>query len=75
MLWGRNDYGQLGNGTYADSNVPTQIGVNDLIVTAITAGGFHTVALKSDGSVWTWGRNNYGQLGSGTNADSNVPIR
>ncbi len=32
-------------------------------VTAIAAGGFHSLALKSDGTVWSWGLDNYGQLG------------
>ena len=36
-------------------------------VTAIAGGRHHTIALKSDGTVWTWGYNDYGQLGDGTN--------
>ncbi len=35
----------------------------------IAAGGDHTVALAQDGSVWTWGCNNYGQLGNGVDLD------
>ena len=40
-----------------------------------TAAGYsHTVVLKSDGTVWAWGANSYGQLGNGTNILSNVPV-
>ena len=41
----------------------------------IAAGGGHTVALKSDGTVWAWGRNYYGQLGDGTTLDRHTPYR
>ena len=41
----------------------------------IAAGYFHTVALRSDGTLWAWGRNNYGQLGDGTTAQINSPVR
>jgi alpha-tubulin suppressor-like RCC1 family protein len=35
-------------------------------VTMVAAGGDHTLALKQDGTVWSWGNNNYGKLGDGT---------
>jgi hypothetical protein len=38
-------------------------------------GGLHSLALKNDGTVWAWGMNLYGQLGNGTNTDSNVPVQ
>ncbi|OGA48443.1 MAG: hypothetical protein A3G25_17075 [Betaproteobacteria bacterium RIFCSPLOWO2_12_FULL_63_13] len=44
-------------------------------VTAIAAGDSHTVALKSDGSVWAWGWNGYGQLGDGTTNDGVDPVQ
>jgi hypothetical protein len=62
---GYNDPGQLGDGTWTDSTTPVQAsGLTDII--AIAAGSTHTVALKSDGTVWTWGGNFYGELGEGT---------
>src|SRR2546428_613650 len=41
----------------------------------IAAGNYHSLALKSDGTVWAWGMNLYGQLGDGTNTGSNVPVQ
>jgi hypothetical protein len=44
-------------------------------VTQITAGDFHAIALKQDGTVWTWGANDFGQLGTGTTTPSSVPVK
>jgi len=38
----------------------------------IAAGTIHTLALKSDGTIWTWGINDYGQLGDGTNGTRTI---
>lgn len=64
--WGSNQRGELGNGTTGDPVArPAQVpGLTGVV--AIAAGGFHSVALRSDGTVWTWGLNENGQLGSGT---------
>jgi Alpha-tubulin suppressor and related RCC1 domain-containing proteins len=64
--WGKNDQGQLGNGTKINSSVPVDV-VGLSGVTQITAGGGHTCALMSNGDHTCWGTNNYGQLGDGTN--------
>lgn len=70
--WGRNVYGQLGrNSTDSDNAVPKLVQAsaeNNSSFTEIVAvaGGLeHSVALKSDGTVFSWGRNTYGQLGNG----------
>jgi alpha-tubulin suppressor-like RCC1 family protein len=44
-------------------------------VTAIAAGFKYSMALKSDGTVWTWGDNEYGQLGDGTKTARNIPVK
>ena len=43
-------------------------------VTAITAAGSHAIALKNDGTVWTWGWDGYGQLGVVTITQRNTPF-
>ena len=69
-LWGMGGQivGQLGDGTYGASplyatNRPEQIVASN--VTAIAAGGNHSLFLKNDGSLWAMGHNDYGQLGNG----------
>ncbi|NLI74764.1 MAG: regulator, partial [Euryarchaeota archaeon] len=42
---------------------------------AITAGTFHSIALKSDGTVWAWGRNSNGQLGIGNTTNRHSPVQ
>ncbi len=73
--WGGNENGQLGEGTYANNkNSPVQVsGLNGAI--AIAGGYKHTVALKSDGTVWAWGYNGVGQLGDGSYDSRNTPVQ
>lgn len=73
--WGANGFGELGDGTTAwRRSTPARI-PNLTGVIAIGAGVRHSVALKSDGTVWTWGSNQYGQLGDGTGSGSATPVR
>lgn len=76
--WGRNNYGQLGDGSATDSNVPVAVvssgALSGRTVTAIAAGGCHNLALCSDGNLVSWGANFSGQLGNGGTADCNVPV-
>jgi alpha-tubulin suppressor-like RCC1 family protein len=73
--WGNNSYGKLGDGTFTYYRLtPVQVpGLSS--ITAITAGADHTVARKSDGTVWAWGLNAYGQLGDGTSTSSRTPVQ
>jgi alpha-tubulin suppressor-like RCC1 family protein len=73
--WGNNDRGQLGYPTPQVHNgtahqVPGLSGVKQ-----VAAGANFTVALRSNGEVWTWGGNQYGQLGDGTRTDRTTPAR
>src|SRR5437762_4498013 len=72
--WGDNSSGQLGDGSEAFRSVPFQI--NSLTnVGAVAGGGYHSLALKKDGTVWDWGYNFYGQLGDGTTDNRNTPVQ
>ena len=44
-------------------------------VAATVAAGSHTLAVKADGSLWAWGRNNYGQIGDGSTTDRWAPVQ
>jgi alpha-tubulin suppressor-like RCC1 family protein len=66
--WGKNDSGQFGNGNTDNVAVltPTKIStINNL--KAVYTALYHTVALKKDGTLWAWGKNQFGQLGNNTN--------
>ena len=77
--WGYNIFGQLGNNSAVASNVPVAVDGAEALagktVVAISAGPFHNLALCSDGAVFAWGYNNYGQLGDGTTVTRRVPVR
>ncbi len=70
--WGRNRYGELGNGMHKNSSVPTVV-VTLSDVVKIGAARYHSLALKNDGSLWTWGQNTFGQLGDKSGDFITVP--
>lgn len=60
--WGRNEGGQLGDGTRESKLVPVQVkGLKDVVMVAAAEG--HSLALKRDGTIWVWGFNSDGVLG------------
>lgn len=76
--WGINRYGTIGDGTtsgqtcggYTCEPTPSQvIGLGSTTTQATLGGGGHACALKQDGTVWCWGRNESGALGDGTTGD------
>lgn len=72
--WGYNNYGQLGLGTIGGNNYsPTQIGT-DTDWLDVETGLYFGAALKASGEIYTWGRNDAGQLGRGNTTDSSSPI-
>jgi alpha-tubulin suppressor-like RCC1 family protein len=86
--WGSDVSGKLGDGqvspsynvTNNDSLVPIRVhGTGNVgylsSIVAISAGESHNLALKSDGTVWAWGWNAFGQLGNGTTNDAHTPVQ
>jgi alpha-tubulin suppressor-like RCC1 family protein len=75
--WGYNADGQIGDGTTTQRTSPVEVfEVSDLTdVVAIGAGRTHSLAVKSDGTVWSWGDDFYSQLGDGATTDRTTPIQ
>lgn len=77
--WGLNQYGQLGNNTTINSRSPVAVQaagtpMEGKTIVQIAAGADHSLALDSDGALYAWGSNAYGQLGNGTTTNSSVPV-
>lgn len=72
--WGRNDYGQLGDGTTTMRTLPVDVTGLTSGVAAISAGGYHTCALLTSATLRCWGRGTEGQLGNGAWSNSPVPV-
>ncbi len=75
--WGYNGYGQLGNGSTTNSNVPVAVSTGALAgkkVKAISVGGYTSCAIASDDNVYCWGTGGNGTLGNNSSANSSVPV-
>src|SRR5690606_26201765 len=76
--WGDHDYGQLGDGTTTNKLTPREItnrfslATGDKII-QVSLGNVHSAALTSSGRLFTWGDNDYGQLGDGTTTNKLTP--
>jgi alpha-tubulin suppressor-like RCC1 family protein len=74
-VWGRNDYGQLGNSTITNTSSPiTPISGEATNWKQVSCGYRFTLAIKTDGTLWAWGKNNVGQLGNSTITNTSSPI-
>lgn len=73
--WGSNTAGQIGDGTTGGNRLsPVQV-ANLSGVRALAAGTSHSLAVKSDGTLWSWGNNPYGAIGDGTTTNRNAPVQ
>ncbi|MBI0136582.1 InlB B-repeat-containing protein [Bifidobacterium sp. W8120] len=81
--WGSNPNGVLGNNSSSSSYVPVRVrdpnsptdASKGLKATQVSAGGYHSLAVGSDGYAYAWGLNNTGQLGNNSSSPSYAPVR
>jgi len=76
--WGRNGYGEIGDGTTSTRAEPVQVGSLTNWAAVAQCGGpgqGHSIARKTDGTLWGWGRNDAGQIGDGTTVGKSSPVQ
>jgi len=72
--WGSNAFGQLGDNTATNRLTPVTTFLGGTNWKSIAGEGYHTVAIKTDGTLWSWGRNNFAQLGDNTTVFRSTPV-
>jgi alpha-tubulin suppressor-like RCC1 family protein len=76
FMWGNPTSGGLGlGGPLAEKSSPTQVGTGTDWQSADSSGREWTVAIKTNGQLWAWGKNNLGQLGQGNTTDTSSPVQ
>ena len=73
--WGSNYDGRLGDDTTDNKSSPVQTIVGGTNWSKVASGNNHTAAIKTDGTLWLWGKNNHGQLGDNTRTNRSSPIQ
>lgn len=74
-LWGNNSHGQLGNNNTTVRSSPVQTVSAGNNWKLVACGRYHTAAIKTDGTLWCWGRNEFGQLGDNTLTNKSSPVQ
>ena len=74
-IWGANSNGTLGDNTSTDKSSPVQTVAYGTNWKFVSAGNAHIAAIKTDGTLWTWGRNSFGTLGDNTTTYASSPIQ
>ena len=73
--WGINTFGQLGDNTTTRRSTPVTTFLGENNWKQVSGGGSHTVAIKTDGTLWTWGYNAFGQLGINATTTRTTPVQ
>jgi YD repeat-containing protein len=73
-IWGRNYYGQLGDNTVVDRSTPVTTFAGGANWKQVAGGTNFTAAIKTDGTLWTWGYNYYGRLGVNDTNNRTTPV-
>ena len=75
-IWGQNaPYGMLGNNTTVNNSSPVQTIAASTNWKQVGSGTYSTGAIKTDGTLWLWGWNSYGQLGDNTTSNKSSPVQ
>ncbi len=73
--WGNGSFGCIGNGTNISAFTPVKVsGLKDIVAISGSSDGYHFMALDANHNCYTWGYNGWGNLGTGSNNQSNVPV-
>ena len=73
-VWGNGGNGRLGNAAITNRSTPVTTSSGGTNWKQVACGGYHTAAIKTDGTLWTWGKGIFGTLGNNSWSDSNIPI-
>jgi alpha-tubulin suppressor-like RCC1 family protein len=73
--WGGNGNGRLGDNTTTGRSSPVQTVAGGSAWKSLSCGGGYTAAIKTDGSLWSWGYNNYANLGDNTTTHKSSPVQ
>ena len=72
--WGYNAYGQLGDNTTGNKSSPVTTITGGTNWKQVACGSDHAAAIKTDGTLWSWGSNLYGAIGDNTTVDKSSPV-
>ena len=72
--WGSGDSGRLGNAVTTNVSTPVTTFAGGTNWKQVSAGGFHCAAIKTDGTLWTWGDNTAGRLGNASTTNVSTPV-
>jgi len=75
FAWGYNQYGRLGTDNTINYSSPVQEVSSSTNWSSVSAGNVYSAAIKTDGTLWAWGRNNSAQLGTDNTIDYSSPVQ